>query len=178
MRGRFMMDFLQLAKKRYSVRKYKDKPVEEEKLAKILEAAHVAPTGANKQPVRLIVVREKEGLEKLAKGARFYNAPLVIIVCCDKTKTWKRPYDGKVISDIDASILTDHMMLQATELGLGTLWMCWFKEEIIREEFNIPDGVEPVNLLAVGYADCEDADPDRHSEMRIPLEELVSYESY
>ena len=172
------MDFLTIAKQRYSVSKYKDTPVEDEKLNKILEAAHVAPTGANKQPVKLIVVREMENLEKLKNGARFYDAPVVIIVCVDKSKTWTRPHDSKIISDIDASILTDHMMLEATDLGLGTLWMCWFKEDIIKAEFGIPEDIEIVNLLAVGYADCEPQSPDRHSEKRIPIDELVSFEKW
>lgn len=171
------MDFLDLAKQRYSVRKYKETPVEDEKLQKILEAAHVAPTAANKQPVRLIVAKDKESLEKVGKAARFYNAPLVIIVCSDKSKAWKRPYDGKITTDIDASILTDHMMLEATDLGLGSLWICWFKEEVIREEFNLPDDVEPVNILAIGYADTEPADPNRHDTQRISVDELVVTQS-
>lgn len=169
------MNFLDLAKQRYSVRKYKDIPVEDEKLQKILEAAHVAPTAANKQPVRLIVVREKEGLEKVGRAARFYGAPLVIIVCSDSSKAWKCPYDGKITTDIDASILTDHMMLEATDLGLGSLWICWFKKEVIREEFNLPDNLEPVNILAVGYADTEPAQPNRHDTQRISVEELTCF---
>lgn len=172
------MDFLELAKKRYSVRKYKDTPVEEEKLAIILESARVAPTGKNAQPVKLIVVREKENLDKLAKAANFYSAPVVIIVCCDTTKSWVRSFDGKNISDIDASILTTHMMLQATELGLGSLWMCRFEKEIIKQEFGIPENVDVVNLLAVGYADDEPKSPDRHDKMREPIGELVSYENF
>ena len=71
------------------------------------------------QPVRLIVVKSKEGLEKVGKAANIYQAPAAIVVCANKTKAWKRPFDGKITTDIDASILTDHMMLEATELGLG-----------------------------------------------------------
>lgn len=169
------MDFLELAKKRYSVRKYKDQPVEKEKLDKILEAGRVAPTGSNNQPQRLILVQSGEGLEKVGKAARMYGAPVVVIVCTDEEETWVRPYDGKKLTDIDASIVTDHMMMQATELGLGTLWVCWFKEEVIREEFNLPKGVVPVSLLAIGYADGEAAAPDRHDKMRKPLEETVTF---
>ena len=67
------------------------------------------------------------------------------------------------------------MMLQATELGLGTLWICWFKEEVIREAFDLPENIVPVNLLAVGYADCEPASPERHAELRKPLDETVKF---
>ena len=74
-------------------------------------------------------------------------------------------------------LLTDHMMLQATELGLGSVWICYFKPDVIRREFGLPENLEPVNILAVGYSDEEAADPERHSEMRIPINQLVSYEN-
>ena len=171
------MNFIEIVKNRYSVRSYKDKKVEEEKLRQILEAAHAAPTAANLQPVRLIVVQSREGLEKIGKGANIYGAPLAIIICTDCRKAWMRPFDKKQTVDIDASILTDHMMLQATELGLGSVWICYFKPDIIRNEFDLPDELEPVNILAIGYSDEEPADPERHSKTRIPMEELVSYET-
>lgn len=171
------MDFIEIAKKRYSVRSYQDKKVEEEKLHKILEAAHVAPTAANLQPARLIAVQSREGLGKIGKGANLYGAPLAIIVCADHSKAWVRPFDKKQTGDIDASILTDHMMLQATELGLGSVWICYFKPDVIQKEFELPDNLEPINILAVGYSDEEAADPERHSQTRIPVEELVSYET-
>jgi nitroreductase len=167
------LEFLELAKKRYSVRKYQDKKVEQEKLMKILEAARVAPTGANTQPQRLIVIQENDGLEKLKKAANIFGAPLAIVVCGDHKPVWKRPIDGKDILDIDASIVTDHMMLQATELGLGTLWVCYFDPEVLRKEFQLPDNIEPINILAIGYADGEPASPERHEKTRKPLEHIL-----
>jgi nitroreductase len=175
--GVLEMDFLELAKRRYSVRKYKDKKVEKEKLLKILEAGRVAPTGANTQPQRLIVIQEEKGLDKIKKAANVFGAPLAIIVCGDHKSVWKRPFDGKDILDIDTSIVTDHMMLQAIELGLGTLWVCYFDPAIIRKEFNLPEDVEPVNILAIGYSDCEPASPDRHEKTRKPIEQTVYYET-
>lgn len=169
------MSLLETAKKRYSVRSYSDRAIEEEKLEKILEAAHVAPTAANLQPVKLLVVRSKEGLDKIGKAANIYGAPVAIIVCADHGKAWKRPFDGKMSTDIDASILTDHMMLEATELDLGTVWICYFKPDVIREEFKLPEGLEPINILALGYTQEVPADSNRHSSMRIPVEELVVY---
>ena len=170
------MSFLDIAKSRYSVRDYMSKKVEQEKLEKILLAAHVAPTAANLQPVRLIVVQEEEGLKKIGKAANIYEAPLAIIICSEHTKAWTRPFDRKQTVDIDASILTDHMMMEATELGLGSVWVCYFKPDVIRQEFKLPDTLEPVNILAIGYADGSPADPDRHASQRIPLDELVHYE--
>ncbi|MCX7709510.1 MAG: nitroreductase family protein [Clostridia bacterium] len=170
------MRFLEMAKKRYSVRSYQPRKVEDEKLLKILEAGRVAPTGANTQPYKLIVIREIEGLEKVKKAANIFGAPLAIIVCGDKNQAWKRPFDGKNIVDIDASIVTDHMMMQATELDLGTVWICYFKPDVIRKEFNLPDHMEPINILAIGYANGEVASSDRHDRARKPLDEIVSYE--
>ncbi len=171
------MEFLELAKTRSSVRKYQSKKVEKEKLDRILEAAHVAPTAANFQPARLIVVQEQAGLAKIAKAAKIFNAPLAIIVCADHSKAWKRPFDGKVTTDIDASIITDHMMLEATDLGLGSVWVCYFKSDVLKEEFSIPDHLEAVNILVIGYSDEQPADKNRHDSKRIPLNELVCYET-
>ncbi len=169
------MSFIEIAKKRYSVRKYSDRAVESEKLEKIIEAAHVAPTAANLQPVKLIVVQSEEGLNKLGKAANTYDAPIAIIVCADHSKAWTRPFDGKKTTDIDATILTDHMMHEATELGLGTCWVCYFKADIISKEFRLPDNLEPINILAIGYADEVPADSNRHVKERIAVEKLVTY---
>lgn len=170
------MNFIEIAKTRYACRAYKADKVEKEKLDLILEAAHVAPTGANRQPQKLIVVQEKEGLSKIAKAADIYNAPLAIIVCGDHTRAWKRPYDGKKLTDIDTSIVTDHMMLQATELGLCTVWVCYFKPDVLRKEFSIPENLEPEHILVIGYSDEEPADPNRHLGTRKALNETVFYE--
>lgn len=156
------MDFLKLAKKRYACRKYLSRQVEPEKLELILEAGRVAPTGANRQPQRLVVVQSKEGMERLARCTRDFGAPTAVIVCADTSEAWTRKYDGKNISDIDASIVTDHMMLAAASLNLDTLWICMFKPEAVREEFALPANVEPVNILLIGYGDGPAADPNRH----------------
>ena len=133
------MDFMELAKRRCSVRAYEDRKVEPEKLERILEAARIAPTAKNLQPVKLLAVQSGEGLEKVGKAANIYDAPLAIIVCADHQRAWTRPFDGKRSTDIDASILTDHMMLEATELGLGSVWICFFKPDVLREEFSLPE---------------------------------------
>lgn len=170
------MDFMELAKRRCSIRAYEDRKVEPEKLERILEAARIAPTAKNLQPVKLLAVQSGEGLEKVGKAANIYGAPLAIIVCADHQRAWTRPFDGKRSTDIDASILTDHMMLEATELGLGSVWICFFKPDVIREEFSLPEHLEPVNILAVGYASGAPASPDRHDKTRVSMDELVSYE--
>jgi len=170
------MMLMDLIKKRYSVRNYKNEPVPDDFLNQILEAGRLAPTGANTQPQRIIVVREQNGIEKIKKAANIFEAPLVLIVCADNNVVWKRPLDGKKISDIDVSIVTDHMMLAATELGLGTVWICYFKTDVIKSEFNLPENIEPINILAVGYA-SEVSELKRRTS-RKPIEETVFYEQY
>lgn len=172
------MDFLELAKKRYACRKYKDTEVEQSKLDYILEAGRIAPTGANRQPQRLIVIRTKQGMEQLARCTRDFGAPVAVIVCADTDEVWTRKYDNKKIGDIDASIVTDHMMLAAASLGLDTLWICMFNPEAVREEFHLPPHIEPVNILLIGYGDGEAASPDRHRTTRKLLSETVSYEQF
>lgn len=172
------MKLLELAKQRYSVRGYSDKPVESEKLALILEAGRVAPTAANFQPQKLLVIQSEEGHKKLKKAANVFDAPVAIVVCGDKDEVWKRPYDGKDVLDVDVSIITDHMMLQATELGLGTIWVAYFKPDIIKQEFNLPSNLEPINILGIGYATSEPASPDRHEKTRKSLSETVVYETF
>lgn len=179
------MNFLELAKKRYSVRGYLPKPVEPEKLTYILECGRVAPTGVNAQPQRILVVQTPEGMEKMARAAgipELYHAPMALIVCVEPECAWTRKYDGHNIHEIDATIVTDHMVHAATEQGLGTLWMCRFKPEVIRAEFHIPEKYVPVNVLLVGYPDPEalSKSPDRHDaeNLRKPIDETVTYETF
>lgn len=171
------MKFLEIAKRRYSVREFSGEPVEEEKLALILEAGRVAPTAANYQPQRILVVRSAEGMEKIGRVAFMYDAPVALVVCVEGGAVWRRPFDDKLSGDIDASIVATHMMLQATEVGLGTAWICYFRPEALRSELSIPAGWEPVTILAIGYAKGEALSPDRHDEARLPLSRTVFYET-
>lgn len=172
------MNTLDIIKKRYSVRKYENRPVEKEKVEAIIEAAHCAPTAANMQPQRVLVVQDPKNLEKFSAGANTYNAPLVMLVCSDKNDVWTRPFDGKTMVDIDASIITDHMMLTATDLGLGSCWITYFDPDAIRKAFDIPANLVPVNILAIGYAADKVLSPNRHSSTRKPINQTVSFEAF
>lgn len=171
------MNFLDLAKKRHSCRKYLDKAVEKEKIENILEAAHVAPTAANKQPHKIIVVQEKDNLEKLGASANFYKAPLAFIICGDTQDAWIRPFDEKNFADVDITIVTDHMMLEATEQGLNSLWVCFFDPEKVKKDFNIPAHYSVLSVLAVGYSAVDALSPDRHAKARKDLDSFVFYET-
>lgn len=172
------MDFLKLAEERYSVRSFTDKAVTQEDLDKIIRAGYVAPTAHNIQPQRILVLNSEEALAKL-KGCTkcHFNAPTALLVCYDKEASWKRRYDGADSGVIDASIVTTHMMLEAANIGVGTTWVMYFDPAAMREAFAIPEQLEPVALLVMGYP-AEDAAPiELHSEFK-PLEELVSYNEF
>ncbi len=173
------MDFLDLAKKRSSVRKFKSRKVEAEKLQKILEAGRVAPTAGNTQPQLVLVIQTDEGFEKLKKSGNIYGAPLALIVCADHSASWKRPFDGKDTADIDTAIVSTHMILQAEELGLSSIWVGYFKPDVLASEFSLPDGVEPISILGIGYAqDGAPKSPNRHDTDRKPVSDTVRYESF
>lgn len=172
------MKFSELIKKRYSVRKYDQKKVEKEKIMEILEAGRVAPTAHNSQPQRILVLEKEENLEKLKKSSKTFDAPLAFIVCSDLNEAWKRSYDGKSSSEVDASIITDHMMLQAQDLGLGSVWVASFEPKILREEFKIPENLEPVSILIVGYPVGKASEENRHDKTRKKLEETIFFENF
>ena len=152
--------------------------MEKEKLDKILEAARVAPTAANIQSHRLLVVSSNEGLQKLGKGVNYHGAPLAIIVCGDHANVFVRPYDKKDMVSVDATIVADHIVLEAEDLGLSSCWLTYFEPSIIRSQFNISNNLEPVAIIALGYADTTKASPDRHSRDRKAVEDFVYYESF
>jgi len=171
------MSFLELAKKRFSVRAYKSDPVSGEDLDYILEAGRIAPSAANFQPWAFIVVRETGNLKqvhKLYHREWFRQAPVVIIVLANHKQSWHRT-DGKDHADIDAAIAADHMTLAATDRGLGTCWICNFDKEKTIDHFNLPKHLEPVIILSLGYPEKE-AEINRHDKQRKPMEEVVSFE--
>lgn len=165
--------FLELAKKRFSVRKFTSQPVEQEKINLIINSAYVAPTACNNQPQKIFVLNTPGSIERIRKCTNcHFFAPTAILVCYDKNRCWHREYDNKSSGDIDASIVTTHMMLEASSIGIGSTWVMHFKPEIVRSEFNLPDNIEPVAILMMGYV-ADDAKPyPGHTEFR-PLSELV-----
>ncbi|MCR4438065.1 MAG: nitroreductase family protein [bacterium] len=169
------MEFSALIRARYSVRAYQDRPVEEDKLAAVLEAARLAPTAANRQPFALLVIKTKgreDELRRIYKAAWFTQAPLVIGVCALSDKAWSR-MDGKSYADVDATIAMDHLILAAADLGLGTCWVAAFDPVAAREVLGLPKGVEPLAFTPLGYP----ADSPR-PKSRKPLSELVHYDRW
>ncbi len=169
------MKFAELIKKRYSVRAYKPDPVEEDKLQRVLEAVRLAPTAANRQAFQIIVIhtagREAE-LRRIYGRDWFVQAPLVICACGIPAQNWVRS-DGKNYNDVDVTIAMDHLILAATDAGLGTCWIGAFDPVAAREVLGLPDGVEPIAFTPLGYP----ADQPRPKK-RKALSELVRYERW
>lgn len=167
------MEFSDLIRTRYSVRAYRPDRVEDEKLQQVLEAARLAPTAANRQPFQLIVIstagREAK-LQSIYNRAWFVQAPLVICACGVPAEGWTR-MDGKSYVDVDVAIMMDHLVLAATDLGLGTCWIAAFDPEAARKVLGLPRGVEPIAFTPLGYP----ADQPT-TKKRKKLSDLVRYE--
>ncbi len=172
------MEYFELIRNRFSVRKFKNEKVKSEDIKKILEAGHLAPTGCNNQPQRILVIDSDEGLEKLKRSTKcHFNAPCAMLICYHRDECWKRRYDGRDCGVVDASIVTTHMMLAAADIGVGTTWVMHFDPEAIVLEFNVPAEFDPVALLVMGYS-ADDAEVNSlHYQTKL-IEEIVSYNEF
>jgi nitroreductase len=171
------MDFLALAKRRYSCRDFKPVAVEKEKLLLVLEAARVAPSAVNYQPWHFYVIQNIENKEKIAQAYHrewLKNAPIIIVACGNEHISWKRS-DGKNHMEIDLSIAIDHITLAATDLGLATCWICNFHPRKAKEVLNLPEHIQPIAIIPMGYP-LDQADINRHNTKRKPLSEIVTWE--
>ena len=171
------MSFIDLVKARYSVRKFSAKPIEDEKLDLILDAGRIAPTAKNQHPEKIFVLRSEEALAKINQCSPcMYGAPTVLLVCYDESVAWhnsRRPgYDS---GEMDASIVTTHMMLQAAELGIGSCWVGVFDDKEVSAAFGLPENIKPAALMPMGYP-AEDSSPreEMHCVPRAK-DETISY---
>ena len=172
-----MISFLDLARRRFSSRKYLDKSVEEDKLLKVLEAARIAPSAANKQPWIFYVIRDNINRKKISEAYHrewLMSAPVIIVACAEHNNAWVRS-DGKDHCDIDLAIAIDHMTLQATDLGLSTCWICNFDTSKCKKILLLPESIEPIAIIPLAYP-ADYSDPDRHISVRKPLSEIVRWE--
>jgi len=167
------MSFIELAKERYSCRKFSEKPVEQDKIEKIIDSAIVAPTATNSQPFKVWVIKSDEGLNKISKSTICtFGTKLIFAIGAKKDNAWVRPFDNKNFAEIDASIVATHMILQIHDLGLGTTWVGYFDEKILKEEFPEMDGYDIVALLPTGYPADDSVPAIKHSQYK-SQEELV-----
>lgn len=169
------MDFTDLINKRYSVRAYKSDPVEDEKLSSVLNAGCAAPTASNRQPFQIIVIHsngKEEELLTIYQRNWFVQAPLIICVCGLPAAAWTRR-DNKSYLYVDAAIVMDHIILAATNLGLGTCWIAAFDAVNARSVLSLPDDVEPILFTPLGYPDDLPGIKKRKN-----IEELIRYEHW
>ena len=167
------MEFIDVIKERYSVRGYLDKEVEKEKLEYVLNAATIAPTGVNAQPFKVFVIDTKKYQKELSQiysAKWFTQAPLVLCVVGIKNQAWTRPWDKKNIADIDATIVMDHIILAATDVGLGTCYIAAFKKNKAQQFLNLDENEEAILFTPLGYGDAEPRDTPRKQ-----LDEFVVY---
>lgn len=165
--------FFDLVAQRYSVRTFSQEPVEKDKILQILEAARLAPSAVNYQPWRFIVATDEDLKAEICQAYRgewLRNAPVIIVACADHEQSWKRR-DGKDHCDVDIAIAVDHLILTATELGLGTCWVCAFDAERLHAILDLPEHVEPIVLIPLGYP----GEGPIPMKKRKALEEIVSW---
>lgn len=171
-----MNDFLELAKKRCSVRNYDGRPVEAENLEYILECGRIAPSAANRQPWHIFVITGNEIRNDLSLTYNrewFRTAPVILVFCGDHSAGWKRG-DGKDHTDIDVAIIADHITLAAADKGLGTCWICNFDTHACSRILDLPPNLEPVAYMSLGYPSSEQEDTTRH-HARKRLGEIVTF---
>lgn len=169
------MTVMEAIRTRKSVRSYLDKPVEDEKLNLILEAARLAPSARNTQEWRFIVVRNPETKKKFAEvsgQAHMAEASLVIAACAETDE--RVMACGQKCFPVDVAIALDHMTLTAVTLGLGTCWIGGIEGQLVKRILNIPDNIRLVGLMCLGYP----VDPSPIEKKRLPMEQIVRYERW
>ena len=165
------MELKDVIETRFSCRDFKDEKISEGELREILEAGRLAPTACNFQPVRIYVVENETLLEKLKTATRFtFNSKTILVICYNSEVSWHRGNDKKDHGDIDASIVTTHMMLRAWDLGIGSCYVCSMKEEITKEILDIPPHMHISAILPLGYP--KEIHP---RNTRLDLEDIIIY---
>ena len=156
------MDVKEAIAKRYSCRSYLPKPIEKEKLDQLLEAARLAPSAKNLQDWRFVIVTDPKIKEKMMHAANeqkfILQAPAIIAACSNSDYVMTC---GQKISAIDIAIALEHIALQATELGLATCWLGSFYPDKVRKVLSIPEDIEIVDLMTIGYPADEKPGPKR-----------------
>lgn len=170
------MDILELLAKRRSIRRYQAKPVEKEKIIRVLEAARLGPSAANMQPCYFVAVTEKGARENLKASYNadwFVQAPVIIVGCVNPKEAWRRK-DGEEYWKVDLAIAMQNLILSATELGLGTCWIANFDEKAAKKALNIPKEIRVVAMTPLGYPDEEKGLVND----RKPLDKLIHYDKW
>ncbi len=156
------MDLFETIKNRYSCRKYKETTPSLEIIDKVMEAARIAPSAANKQPWRFIIVTDpaiRKSLFEAYERDWFIAAPVIVVACGLVEEGYRRAFDGLNYTWVDVAIAFDHLTLAATAMGLGTCWVGAFKKDAVKRLLGIPDPVDVIAMTPLGFPD--DSNPHR-----------------
>lgn len=167
------MEYSELIRKRYSCRSLSSRPVEAEKIDKIIEAGIAAPTAVNKQPFRIFRMDSQQAKDAIRAVTRFhFDAECFLVVGALREEGFVRKFDGRPFADVDASIVATHMMLEIHNQGLGSTWVGYFDAPKLQELCPQMKDYDLVAIFPIGYP-AEDAQPNpRHLE-RKPASALV-----
>lgn len=165
------MNFDDIVKDRYSVRSYQDKEVEDAIVNKILESGRLAPTAACENPVTVYILNEAQ-INKLKDATKYtFGAKNMFLICYDNNVSHKRGQDGLDFGIQDVCIITTHMMLKITELGLGSCWVGSFYPDKVNEMFNLKENIIPVAILPFGYI----SDTSKPSEWHLDRKTMAEF---
>ena len=167
--------FMDVVEQRYSCREYDStRQLPKEDVALVVEAARLAPSAVNRQPWSFVAVTDVHKKEEILIKSRpaFKEAPILLVCCGHHDQAWHRPVDGKDHTDIDVAIAVEHICLSATSMGLATCWVCSFDVEATRRVLNLPDEVEPVALIPLGYAKTDVVPEKKRKE----LDEILTWQ--
>ena len=167
------MEFEKLLDERYTVRSYDDRKVSIEDINRILEAGRKSPSAKNLQPIKVYACSSEDALSKVDSVSPCrYGAPVAFIICASKDGAWSK--EGYSSYETDSAICTTYMMLEATNLGLGSVWVGMFDTNRTKEVFNIPGDYVPISMLMVGYKK-EGSNPSPSHNQRKSLEDFSIY---
>lgn len=169
------MEFFEVIRSRYSCKKFDGRPIRKEQLDLILEAGRLAPTAKNLQEQHIYVVQSKEGLSKIDQITPCrYNSATVLAIAFDQNNVFTYPGGKSNSGAEDTAIVTTHMMLAATALGVDSCWINFFDPADTAKKLELPENEKVLMLLDLGYA-ADDAKPLAPHSQRKELSETVSY---
>lgn len=172
------MNIEKLFLKRKSVRSYSSKEIDKETIVELLNATRLAPSAVNYQPLRLFVCSSEEIKQRIVESYPrkwFQTAPLYVVACADKSQSWKRATDNKDHGNIDVAIAVTYLTLKATEMSLGTCWVCNFDANVLADALNLDNVLEPVAIIPIGYPTEEASLDIEQPKKRKSIEEFTEW---
>lgn len=172
------MSIDKLLLERKSVRSFSPKHINKKIILELLNVARLAPSAVNYQPWGFFVCSADEIKQRIRESYPrkwFESAPLYIVACADKSQSWKRASDNKDHGNIDVAIAVTHLILKATEMGIGTCWVCNFDANILKDALNLDNVLEPVAIIPIGYPSDNTSIETEQPKNRKSIEEFTEW---